>query len=190
MELILNHFGNMDWIELFFFSFLSSFLPLSKEVDCSAEGKFISPYMLCFYKWRHHINVLLHTLSTKVFLSNSSHILLTKSQTPCLKIVVKTWVKNGNTFDWLEIYEPMSYFPFLTRIFKNGNMLLNVLILMIILVLKKIKMKEITVNSSITSTINLDTNFTKFLNRDYSLHLQLIWRNLSVCEMKYCTLES
>ena len=51
-------------------------------------------------------------------------------------------------------------------------------------------MKEITGNSSIPGTINLETNFTKFLNRDYPLHLQLIWRNLSVCEMKYCTLES
>ena len=31
----------------------------------------------------------------------------------------KTWVKHGNTFDWLEIYEPNTYFPFSTIIFKN-----------------------------------------------------------------------
>ena len=54
----------------------------------------------------------------------------------------KTWVKNGSTFDWLEIYEPINYFPFSTRIFINRNMFLNTLILMMILALASIKMKE------------------------------------------------
>ena len=76
----------------------------------------------------------------------------------------KIWVRNGNTFDWLEIYEPITYFPFLTRIFKNRNMLLNILnILILMLTLKSIKMKEIAINSSIPPTTNLETNFTKFL---------------------------
>ena len=79
----------------------------------------------------------------------------------------KTWVKNGNTFDWLKIYEQITYFPFSTRIFINRNMFLNTLILMMILALASIKMKETRFNSSIPHTLNLDTNFTKFLKRDY-----------------------
>ena len=39
-----------------------------------------------------------------------------------------------------------SFFPFSTRNFKNRNMLLNILILMMILALKSIKMKETAVN--------------------------------------------
>ena len=102
----------------------------------------------------------------------------------------KTWVKHGNTFDWLEIYEPNTYFPFSTIIFKNANMLLNMLILISMLTLKSIKMKKTTLNSSIPPTTNLETNFKKYLKRDYPLHLQLIWREVSVCEMQYCTLQS
>ena len=41
----------------------------------------------------------------------------------------QTWVKAGNFFDWLEIYEPITYFSFSTRIFRNRNMLLNISIL-------------------------------------------------------------
>ena len=77
---------------------------------------------------------------------------------------VKTWVENGNIFDWLEIYGPITYFPLLTRIFKNRNMLLNILILILMLTLKSIKMKETAINSSIPPTTNLETNFTKSLN--------------------------
>ena len=85
----------------------------------------------------------------------------------------KTWVKNGKTFDWLKIYKPINYFPFSTRIFKNRNMFINILILMIILALKTIKIKETTISSSIPP--NLETNFTKFLKRGNSFK----------CEMKY-----
>ena len=67
----------------------------------------------------------------------------------------KTWVKDGNTFDWLEIYEPVTYFPFSTRIFKNRNMLLNILILILMLTLKSVKRKETAINSSIPPTTNL-----------------------------------
>ena len=86
----------------------------------------------------------------------------------------KTWVKNGNTFDRLGIYEAINYFLYSTTIFKNRNMLLNMLIL--ILTLKSIKMKQTTINSSIPSTTNLETNFIKYLKSDYPFHLQLIWR--------------
>ena len=58
------------------------------------------------------------------------------------------------------------------------------------LTLKSIKMKETAVNSSIPPKINLETNFTKSLKRDYLLHLQLTWRKVSVREMQYCTLHS
>ena len=96
----------------------------------------------------------------------------------------KTRVKNGNTYDWLEIYEPITYFPFPTIIFKNRNILLNMLILILMLTLKSIKMKEAAPNSSIPPTTNLETSFTKLL------HLQLIWRKVSVWEMQYCMLQS
>ena len=95
----------------------------------------------------------------------------------------KTWVKNGNTFDWLEIYEPITYFHFVTRIFKIRNSLLNILILM--LTLESIKMKETAINSSIPPTTNLKTNFTKSLKWDYPLHLQFTWRKVSVRKMWY-----
>ena len=70
-------------LSYFTFSFLSSFFSLfcffnpvqRSRLQC--KGKFISPYVLCFYKSSHHINVVLHTPS---FLSNPSHILLKKSQ--------------------------------------------------------------------------------------------------------------
>ena len=84
----------------------------------------------------------------------------------------KTWVKNCNTFDWQEIYQPITYFPFSTIIFKNRNMPLNMLILILMLTLKSIKMKETALNSSIPPTTNLKTNFTKYLKKDYPLHLQ------------------
>ena len=100
----------------------------------------------------------------------------------------KTWVKTGNTFDWLEIYESITYFPFSTRIFRNRNMLLNISVLILILTLKRIKMTAM--NSSIPPTNNLETNFTKSLRKDYLLHLQLTWRKVSVREMQYCTLQS
>ena len=101
----------------------------------------------------------------------------------------KTWVKNDNTFDQLEIYEPITYFPFSTRIFKNRNMLLNILILILMLTLKSIKMKETAINSSIPPTTNLETNFTKSLTWDYPLHLQFTWRKVYVRKMQYCTLQ-
>ena len=97
----------------------------------------------------------------------------------------ETWVKNGNTFDWLEIYEPITYFHFATRIFKIRNMLLNILILILMLTLKSIKMKETAINSSIPPTTNLETNFTKSLKCDYPLHLQFTWRKVSVRKMRY-----
>ena len=67
----------------------------------------------------------------------------------------KTWVKTGNTFVWLEIYEPIAYFFFSSRIFENRNMLLNISILVLMLTIKSIKMKETTINSSILPTPNL-----------------------------------
>ena len=93
----------------------------------------------------------------------------------------KTWVKNGNTFDWLEIYEPITDFPFLTRIFKNRNMLLNILILILMLTLRSIKMKETSISSSIPPTTNL--------KRGYPLHLQLTWRKVSLCKMQHFMLQ-
>ena len=101
----------------------------------------------------------------------------------------KTWVKNGNTFDWLEVYEPITYFPFSSIIFKNRNILLNMLILILMITLKSIKMKKTALNSSIPSTTNLEINFVKYLKRDYLLHLQLIWSKVCICEMQYCTLQ-
>ena len=96
----------------------------------------------------------------------------------------KTWVKDGNTFDWLEIYEPVTYFPLesLSIIFKNRNMLLNILILILMLTLKSVKRKEAAINSSIPPTTNLESNLARSLKRDYPLHLQLT--------MQYCRLQS
>ena len=102
----------------------------------------------------------------------------------------KTLVETGNTFEWFEIHEPITYFPFSTRIFRNRNMLLGILILILMLTLKSIKMKETSINCSIPPTTNLETNFTKSLKRDYPLHLQLTWRKVSVRQMQYCTLQS
>ena len=92
----------------------------------------------------------------------------------------QTWVKAGNFFDWLEIYEPMTYFSFSTRIFRNRNMLLNISILILMLTLKSINMKETTINSPIPPKTDLDTNFTISLKRDYLLNPQL---KLSVREI-------
>ena len=39
------------------------------------------------------------------------------------------------------------------------------------LILRSIKMKETALNSSIPATTNLKANFTKYLKRDYPLHL-------------------
>ena len=101
----------------------------------------------------------------------------------------KTWVNTGNTFDWLAIYEPITNYLFSTRIFRNRNMLLNTLILTIMLTFKSINMKVTAITSSIPPTTNLGTNFTKSLKRDYSFHLQLIWKKICVREMQYCTLQ-
>ena len=101
----------------------------------------------------------------------------------------KSWVKTGNTFDWLAIYEPITNYPFSTRIFKTRNMLLNTLILTLMLTFKSINMKVTASNSSIPPTTNLGTSFTKSLKRDYSLHPQLTWRKISVRKMQYCTLQ-
>ena len=46
------------------------------------------------------------------------------------------------------------------------------LILILMLILRSIKMKETALNSSIPPTTNLKANFTKYLKRDYPLHLQ------------------
>ena len=71
MKIYWNEFliilGIWSLLNYFVFSFLSSFLLLPKEVDYSPEVKLISPCILCFYKWRHHINVALHTLPTYFF---------------------------------------------------------------------------------------------------------------------------
>ena len=99
----------------------------------------------------------------------------------------QTWVKAGNFFDWLEIYEPIAYFSFSTRIFRNRNMLLNISILILMLTLKSIKMKETTINSSIPPKTYLETNFTKSLKRNYLLNPQ---SKLYIRETQYCTLQS
>ena len=83
-------------------------------------------------------------------------------------------VKRGWKMVILLTGSKITYFPFSTIIFKNTNMLLNMLILILMLTLKSIKMKKTTLNSSIPPTTNLETNFTKYLKRDYPLHLQLI----------------
>ena len=58
---------------------------------------------------------------------------------------------NG-TFDWLEIYEPITYFPFSTRIslYKSRN-ILNNLIIILILMLESIKIKETAISFLKTS---------------------------------------
>ena len=52
-------------------------------------------------------------------------------------------------FDWLKIYELITYFPFSARIslYKNRNIALNILMLIPISTLKNIKMKETVINS-------------------------------------------
>ena len=52
-------------------------------------------------------------------------------------------------FDWLKIYELVTYFPFSARIslYKNRNIALNILMLIPISTLKNIKMKETVINS-------------------------------------------
>ena len=72
----------------------------------------------------------------------------------------QTWVKAGNFFDWLKIYEPITYFSFSTRIFRNRNMILNISIVILMLTLKSIKMKETTIKSSIPPKTDMETNFT------------------------------
>ena len=79
----------------------------------------------------------------------------------------QTWVKAGDFFDWLKIYEPITYFSFSTRIFRNRNMLLNISILILMLTLKSIKMKETAINSSIPPKTDLETNFTISSKRGY-----------------------
>ena len=73
------------WIVLsyFVFSFLSFFLPLSKEVDYSAEDKFISSNSVTsINKATLKIKSYIPYQPNLFFLSNSSHILLTEIQTP------------------------------------------------------------------------------------------------------------
>ena len=55
---------------------------------------------------------------------------------------------NG-TFAWLKIYELTTYFPFSTRIslYKNRNIALKSLMLILTLTLKNIRMKETLINS-------------------------------------------
>ena len=60
----------------------------------------------------------------------------------------KTWVKNGNTFDRLEIYEPITFSPYPLIFFEK--------------------------NAPKYANLNLESNFTKYFKRDYPLHLQLI----------------
>ena len=52
-------------------------------------------------------------------------------------------------FDWLKIYELVTYFPFSARIslYKNRNIALNILMLIPISTLKNIRMKETVINS-------------------------------------------
>ena len=52
-------------------------------------------------------------------------------------------------FDWLKIYELITYFPFSARIslYKNRNIALNILMLIPISTLKNIRMKETVINS-------------------------------------------
>ena len=58
------------------------------------------------------------------------------------------WTLTNGTFGWLEIYEPLNYFPFSTRIslYKNRYIVLNILMLILILTLKSIKMKKTKIN--------------------------------------------
>ena len=66
----------LSFLSCLFFPVFCFFSPAQRSrLQC--KSKFIFPYVLCFYKSRHHINVVLHTPS---FLSNSSHIVLKKSQ--------------------------------------------------------------------------------------------------------------
>ena len=175
------------WVILSFLSCLF-FLPLSKEVDYSAEDKFISsnsvtsinkatlkinsyiPYQpnLFFYQtlptfcWPKF--KLLKFLTRYTNKASNSFLEFKAWLDPVLDARLcrttmgrggKTWVKTGNTFVWLEIYEPIAYFFFSSRIFENRNMLLNILILVLMLTIKSIKMKETTINSSILPTPNL-----------------------------------
>ena len=96
----------------------------------------------------------------------------------------KTWVKDGNFFDWLKI---INYFYFSTRIFRNRNMLLNISVLILMLTLKSINMKETSIKSSIRPTTDLETNFTKSLKRDCLLNPQL---KVSVRKIQYHALQS
>ena len=54
------------------------------------------------------------------------------------------WTLPNGTFEWLEICEPITYFPSLTRIsfHKGRNIILNILIIILMLTLKSIKMRE------------------------------------------------
>ena len=63
-QLVISSFLSFSFLFLFF-----AFLTLVE--GCCAKTKFISPYVFCFYKWRHHINVALHALPYKMFSSNS-----------------------------------------------------------------------------------------------------------------------
>ena len=78
--------GIWTLLSYFGFSFLSSFFPVfcffstvqRSRLQC--KSKFIFPYVLCFYKSRHHINVVLHT-HPKFFIKFFPHCVKEKSST-------------------------------------------------------------------------------------------------------------
>ena len=106
---------------------------------------------------------------------------------------------NG-TFNWLKIYELITYFPFSTRIslYENRNLSLNISMLIPMLSLKNIRMKNTIINFlkkfllnfSLPPITNLETNFTKSLKRNYPFYPQLTWRKASAREIQHCTLQS
>ena len=71
------------------------------------------------------------------------------------KTCVKKWFRDmqilsNGAFDWMEIYEWITYFPFSTRnsVHKNRNIDLNIL-LILLLTLKSVKMKQTAINSKL-----------------------------------------
>ena len=66
----------LPFLSCLLFSLFCFFNPVQRSrLQC--KGKFTSPYVLCFYKSKHHINVVLHI---PIFLSNIKLFLLKKSQ--------------------------------------------------------------------------------------------------------------
>ena len=58
------------------------------------------------------------------------------------------WTLPNGNFDWLEIYKPLTYFPFLTIIslYENINTVQNILMLILILTLKSTNIKKTAIN--------------------------------------------